>query len=122
MDQPNSPVSDYADPLYGIRGWLLVYMIGPVGLNLLFTIMWMPVYVEADIVGFAAPIVLLNVIALFSLFIEKPWVRIYQIFFTLSTAALNLLEPSPAAAVMIAWAIYWFVSKRVKRTYCKIDA
>jgi len=33
VENHSAPVSDYADPLYGIRGWLLVYLIGPIGLN-----------------------------------------------------------------------------------------
>lgn len=112
------PVNDYDDPMYGIRGWLLVYLIGPIGLNLLWLIMSMRSFVDQGLIAFGVAFLLLIAIALFSLFAERPWVRIYQICFNLIFAALLLLQPSPFAILMAVWAVYWFVSKRVKRTYC----
>jgi hypothetical protein len=118
VENHSAPVSDYADPLYGIRGWLLVYLIGPVGLNLLWLIMSMGTFIDQGLIAFGVAFLLLIAIALFSLFAEKPWVRVYHICFNLIFAALLLTQLSPFAAFMAVWAVYWFVSKRVRRTYC----
>ena len=118
VENYSAPVSDYADPMYGIRGWLLVYLIGPIGLNLLWLIMSIRSFVDQGLIAFGVAFLLLIAIALFSLFAEKPWVRVYHICFNLIFAALLLLQPSPFAIFMAVSAVYWFVSKRVKRTYC----
>lgn len=117
-EDSTAPVSDYADPLYGIRGWLLVYLVGPIGLNLLWLITSMRTFVDQGLIAFGVAFLLLIAIAMFSLFAEKPWVRVYHICFNLIFAVLLLLLPSPFAAFMAVWAVYWFVSKRVRRTYC----
>jgi len=78
----------------------------------------MHAFVNQDLIAFGVAFLLLIAIALFSLFAEKPWVRVYHICFNLVLVAGLLLQPSPFAAFMAVWAVYWFVSKRVKRTYC----
>ncbi len=71
-----------------------------------------------------------NVIGLFSMFAEKPWVRIYHIIYTSILVGLLLLSGAlipyfPGILLGLAmalWAGYWFKSKRVAKTYCVVRA
>ena len=109
--------TDYQDNLYGIRGWLLGYLI-VVGLNFLWLIVSIRLFADLGLIVPWSIIAVFVAGVLLTMFAEKPWVRTYQISFNLIFAALALMESPLVSVVMVVCAAYWFFSKRAKRTYC----
>ena len=120
-----SEANPYLDPLYGIKGWLLLYLIGPMGLNCFWLLTSMQQFRATDMMILFAGLLFFNVVGLILMFVEKPWVRTYHLVYTsiiggvlLASGALMFSVPGLVFGVIMAlWAGYWFRSKRVARTY-----
>jgi hypothetical protein len=117
-----------------IRGWLLVYAIGPVGFGILaalveFAELWRygGDYLEwligiALLFAYLAGLYLLIVV-------RRRFTRFYHIgltgFMAVALMLIAVLTSDPAAAVasagMSIWLGYWSRSKRVRQTYCVQD-
>jgi hypothetical protein len=113
-----------------IRGWLLVYAIGPMGLGILAALDEVALlfrYGGEDIewlLGFF--LLMLYSTGLYLLIaVRRRFTRIYHMALTgLMAGALALLgyataDPVAAAACagMLAWMVYWYRSQRVQKTY-----
>ena len=113
-----------------IRGWLLVYAIGPMGLGILAALDEVAAlfrYGGDDIewlLGFFLLVVYATGLYLL-IAVRRRFTRIYHMALTgLMAAALALLgyataDPVAAAACagMLAWMVYWYRSQRVQKTY-----
>jgi hypothetical protein len=114
-----------------IRGWLLVYAIGPMGLGVLAAldeVAQLFRYGGDDIewlLGFFLFIVYST--ALYMLIaVRRRFTRIYHMGLTglmavaLAAIAYSTADPVAAGACagMSAWMIYWYRSQRVQKTYC----
>jgi hypothetical protein len=118
-----------------IRGWLLVYAIGPAAFGVLAALaqvieLWS---YGADKHEWLVGIVFLitYLIGLYSLIaLRQRFTRFYHIGLTgcmaAALAALAILTRDPAAAGacagMSVWLAYWIRSKRVRQTYCNDTA
>ncbi len=114
-----------------IRGWLLVYAIGPAGFGVLAALaqvaeLWR---YSGDVREWFIAIVLLvaYLIGLYLLIaVRQRFTRIYHIaltgFMAAALAVLAILTRDPAAAGACAgmsfWVAYWIRSQRVRQTYC----
>lgn len=114
-----------------IRGWLLVYAIGPAAFGVLAALaqvieLWR---YGADKREWLVGIVFLiaYLIGLYSLIaVKQRFTRFYHIgltgFMAAALAVLAVLTRDPAAAGacagMSVWMAYWIRSKRVRQTYC----
>ncbi len=117
--------------LAGVKGWLLVYAIGPAGFGILAALgevaeLWR---YGGDDLEWLLGIVLLIIysIGLYLLIaVRKQFTRLYHIGLTgVMAAALAVIAIStgdPVAAVacagMSVWSGYWLRSNRVRQTYC----
>ena len=117
--------------LAGVKGWLLVYAIGPAGFGFLAALgevaeLWR---YGGDDIEWLLGIVLLIIysIGLYLLIaVRKQFTRLYHIGLTgVMAAALAVIAIStgdPVAAVacagMSVWSGYWLRSNRVRQTYC----
>ncbi len=127
IDTDQSPEKNLA----GIRGWLLVYAIGPAGFGILAALdevadLWR---YGGDDLEWLIGIVLLVVYStgLYLLIaVRKRFTRAYHIgltgFMAVALAAIAISTSDPVAAVscagMSVWMGYWTRSKRVRQTYC----
>ena len=118
--------------LAGVKGWLLVYAIGPAGIGVLAALvevseLWR---YGADALEYLLGIVFLIVYAagLYLLIaVRKRFTRIYHMgltgFMAAALAIVTISTRDPVAAVacagMSVWSGYWLRSKRVRQTYCK---
>ncbi len=119
--------------LVGIKGWLLLYVIGPGILGTLLTVTdalnltdsggshYFPIEISLAIA---------TVIGLYLIFrVRKPITRTYHIwlnfiwagytayyFVAVGTPEILLLMFAP---LLLIWPIYWVRSKRVRATYCQ---
>ena len=114
-----------------IRGWLLVYAIGPMGLGVLAALDEMAQlfrYGGDDIewlLGFFLLIVYLAGLTLL-IAVRRRFTRIYHMGLTglmaaaLAAIAYSTADPVAAGACagMSAWMVYWYRSQRVQKTYC----
>ena len=114
-----------------IRGWLLVYAIGPAGFGVLAALdevagLWR---YGGDDLEWLLGIVFLIVysVGLYLLIaVRKRFTRVYHIGLTglmaVALAAIAISTSDPVAALscagMSAWMGYWTRSKRVRQTYC----
>lgn len=114
-----------------IRGWLLVYAIGPAGFGILAALdevagLWR---YGGDDLEWLLGIVFLIVysVGLYLLIaVRKRFTRVYHIgltgFMAAALAAIAISTSDPVAAVscagMSVWMAYWTRSKRVRQTYC----
>ncbi len=114
-----------------IRGWLLVYAIGPAGFGVLAALvevaeLWR---YGGDNLEWLLGIVFLIVysVGLYLLIaVRKRFTRVYHIgltgFMAAALAVIAISTSDPVAAVscagMSAWMGYWTRSKRVRRRYC----
>jgi len=118
--------------LVGIKGWLLLYVIGPGILGTLLTVTdalnltdsggshYFPIEI---------PLAIATVIGLYLIFrVRKPITRTYHIWTNFIWAGYTLIYfiASGLAAflivlvpVLLIWPIYWVRSKRVRATYCQ---
>ncbi len=117
--------------LAGVKGWLLVYAIGPAGFGVLAALgevaeLWR---YGGDDIEWLLGIVLLIIysIGLYLLIaIRKQLTRLYHIGLTgvmaaaLAVIAISTSDPVAAIACagMSVWSGYWLRSKRVRQTYC----
>ncbi len=117
--------------LAGVKGWLLVYAIGPAGFGVLAALaeaaeLWR---YGGDDLEWLLGIVLLFVypVGLYLLIaVRKRFTRIYHIGLTgFMAAALAVLAISTSDLVAVGscagmsiWMVYWIRSKRVRQTYC----
>jgi hypothetical protein len=117
-----------------IRGWLLVYAIGPAGFGVLaalaqVTDLWR---YGGDYLEWLTGIVLLlaYLVGLYLLIaVRRRFTRFYHIgltgFMAVALALIAVLTSDPAAAAacagMTIWIGYWTRSKRVRQTYCVQD-
>ena len=118
--------------LAGIKGWLLVYAIGPAGIGVLAALvevseLWR---YGADALEYLLGIVFLIVYAVglyLLIAVRKRFTRIYHMgltgFMAAALAIVTISTRDPVAAVacagMSVWSGYWLRSKRVRQTYCK---
>ncbi len=121
--------------LAGIKGWLLVYAIGPAGFGILAALsevaeLWR---YGGDDIEWLLGIVLLIIysVGLYLLIaVRRPFTRLYHIGLTgVMAAALAVIAIStsdPVAAVAFAgmsvWSVYWLRSNRVRQTYCSDES
>jgi len=114
-----------------IRGWLLVYAIGPAGFGVLAALdevagLWR---YGGDDLEWLIGIVILIVysVGLYLLIaVRKRFTRVYHMGLTglmaTALAAIAISTSDPVAALscagMSAWMGYWTRSKRVRQTYC----
>ena len=117
--------------LAGVKGWLLVYAIGPAGFGILAALgevaeLWR---YGGDDIEWLLGIVLLIIYStgLYSLIaVRKRFTRLYHIGLTgvmataLAVIAVSTSDPVAAVACagMSVWSGYWTRSKRVRQTYC----
>ena len=117
--------------LAGVKGWLLVYAIGPAGFGVLAALaevaeLWR---YGGDDLEWLLGIVLLIVysVGLYLLIaVRKRFTRIYHIGLTgfmaaaLAVLAISTRDPVAAGscAGMSVWMGYWIRSKRVRQSYC----
>ena len=117
--------------LVGIKGWLLLYVIGPGILGTLFTV------TDAMIWGVSghpayrlifSVLITANVIGLYLIFgVRKSITQIYHIWLNFNWAgfwAFTAVESGGpqiwgAVAALLILALYWIGSKRVRATYCQ---
>jgi hypothetical protein len=127
IDTDQSVVKDLAR----IRGWLLVYVIGPAGFGFLAALdevtgLWR---YGGDVLEWLLGIVFLIVylVGLYLLIaVRKRFTRVYHMGLTglmataLAVVAISTGDPVAAlsCAGMSAWMGYWTKSKRVQQTYC----
>ncbi len=118
--------------LAGVKGWLLVYAIGPAGIGVLAALvevseLWR---YGADALEYLLGIVFLIVYAVglyLLIAVRKRFTRIYHMgltgFMAAALAIVTISTRDPVAAVacagMSVWSGYWLRSKRVRQTYCK---
>ena len=128
IDSDQSVLKDLAR----IRGWLLVYAIGPAGFGVLAALdevagLWR---YSGDVLEWLLGIVFLIVysVGLYLLIaVRKRFTRIYHMgltgFMAAALAIVTISTRDPVAAVACAgmsfWSGYWLRSKRVRQTYCK---
>ncbi len=114
-----------------IRGWLLVYAIGPAGIGVLAALvevadLWR---YGGDNLEWLMGMVFLFVysVGLYLLIaVRKRFTRVYHMgltgFMAAALAVIAISTSDPVAAVscagMSAWMGYWTRSKRVRQTYC----
>ena len=117
--------------LVGVKGWLLVYAIGPAGIGVLAALvevseLWR---YGADALEYLLGIVFLIVYAVglyLLIAVRKRFTRIYHMgltgFMAAALAIVTISTRDPVAAVacagMSVWSGYWLRSKRVRQTYC----
>jgi len=117
--------------LVGIKGWLLLYVIGPGILGTLFTV------TDAMFWGLSghpayrlifSVLITANVIGLYLIFgVRKSITQIYHIWLNFNWAgfwAFTAVESGGpqvwgAVAALLILALYWIGSKRVRATYCQ---
>ncbi len=118
--------------LAGVKGWLLVYAIGPAGIGVLAALvevseLWR---YGADALEYLLGIVFLIVYAVgmyLLIAVRKRCTRIYHTgltgFMAAALAIVTISTRDPVAAVACAgmsiWSGYWLRSQRVRQTYCK---
>ena len=97
-----------------IQGWLLVYVI-LVTLGIVGSIASMVAYGADFILGVYLLVAFLGLLVMPSPF---TWVRNFHIAFNLVGVGLSILSKIWAGALgSLIWVIYWYRSKRVKKTY-----
>ena len=119
--------------LVGIKGWLLLYTIGPVGFSIANYLAnsiewWHKTTYDSDVGGPSIVFLALYLVGLYLLImVQKPITRAYHIGLTSFMAAAYLTLAfitndrvwwSSFIATTI-WAVYWVTSKRVRATYCQ---
>ena len=118
-----------------IRGWLLVYAIGPAGFGVLAALLAVAELWRygGDDLEWSLGIVLLIVysVGLYLLIaVRKRFTRYYHIgltgFMATALASIAISTSDPVAAVscagMTVWMGYWIRSKRVRQTYCSDES
>ena len=131
MADPDQPAEK---DLVGIKGWLLLYVIGPGILGTLFTVTDVMMYGSPSGIPLHPAYWLIfsvfvtgNVIGLYLIFgVRKPITRTYHIwlnFIWASIAAFTAVVGTRTGWGMVLglliWAAYWIGSKRVRATYCQ---
>jgi len=121
--------------LTGVKGWLLIYAIGPAGFGVLAALaavaeLWR--YGGDDLEWLIGIVLLLVYSAGLYLLIavRKRFTRIYHIgltgFMAAALAVLAISTRDPVAALscagMSVWMGYWTISRRVRQTYYDIAA